>query len=156
MPRFGITRYNTYRFNSDETVTPTPVLFEEGLVSYLSTFAITLLPLKVPEDYSLPVVTYTPISVEHETNLDGVAGIATITIAFDSWSNVYSDTAEDSELLRLALDGYRGSMGEYTVLDCQLDDEHSEYHANVDDSDLGTHQRTQIYEIVYIETIPEY
>lgn len=91
------------------------MLIETALFAYLSELAglvgARVYPLKLPQKPTLPAITYQRISGPHVHSHSGISGLARPRYQFTCWAEKYADAKATAEILRLALDGYKGTMG---------------------------------------------
>ncbi len=109
-------------------------MIEDALVAYLgaqdSLIALIGTPLPVrlypdflPELAAYPAVTYFRVSTMRVHTLSGPSGFAQPRFQFSCWANTKASVVTVAEALRLALDGFRGQMGDTTVRGILSDDE---------------------------------
>src|SRR5262245_37358776 len=110
-----------------------------ALYYYLNNNGFDAKPLHVPQSYSLPVVTYTPLSRQHGIALPGSDGVARALFSLDVWSTDYNDLESTSEALRALLSGYAGFISTFEILGTFLEDQVSLYQEAATPTDLGTH-----------------
>lgn len=94
------------------------MIIEEALKSYLTGYAgLTAListrvyPLRLPESPTYPSVTYQRISAPRIHSHSGPSGLAFPRFQFDCYSPTYLGAKAVATQVRLALDGYTGTMG---------------------------------------------
>jgi hypothetical protein len=111
------------------------VVFEAGLFTYLSGYAglaalvgTRIYPLLLPQDPTLPAVTYQRISTPRLFAFEH-SFLPHATFQFDCWASDFSDAKDVAEQVRLAMDVYRGAMGAETVQACIVEDERDTYEA---------------------------
>jgi len=98
-----------------------------GLFTLLSTTStITALvgqrifPVQLPEQSVLPALTYQIIAVKASPTLTN-SGYQRWRLQFDCWGKDYADATNLRAALRLALEGYRGTLSDGTLLqDAQM------------------------------------
>ena len=103
--------------------------FEEGLFFYLDNYAglsaeidDRLYPLLLPQGATLPAVVYKRISTPRMLELEN-SFLPHPRFQFDVFAGSFPRAKAVAEQVRLALDLYRGAMGEYTVQTVIIDDE---------------------------------
>ena len=92
--------------------------------------SMRLYPDLLPEGIAYPAVTYFRVSTPRAHTLSGPSGFAQPRFQFSVWGNTKGDVIAVTEAIRLALDGFRGQMGEVLVRGILSDDEmgdHDEY-----------------------------
>ena len=91
------------------------MLIEAAIFKYLSEYTglvgKRVYPSKLPQKPTLPAITYQKISGPHVHSHGGISGLTRPRYQFTCWAEKYSDAKAIAEVLRLALDGYKGTMG---------------------------------------------
>ena len=94
------------------------MIIEEALVTYLTGYAgLTALigtrvhPLRLPETPTYGAVTYQRISAPRIQSHTGSSALAFPRFQFDCYATTYLGAKRVAEQLRLALDGFKGTMG---------------------------------------------
>lgn len=140
---------------------------EQGLFAYLSTAtAITSLvstriyPLVVPQDTSLPAITYqqTANNTDHHS-LTGTLrsdGCPRASIQLDVYATTYAACKEIADAVRTTLDGFRGMMGTVAVRGCYKRGEVDYNELPADASSPGEYRISVDFEIDYNESIPTF
>jgi hypothetical protein len=82
-----------------------------------------LYPLTLPQDPTLPAMTYQKISGFRFHDMEGASGLASPRFQFDIWSKSYLTSKNISDLLRKRLDGFRGTIGSDVIQGAFLDSE---------------------------------
>ncbi len=67
-----------------------------------------LYPLILPQDPTVPAITYQVISGHRFHSTDGASGLSTPRIQFDCWAKTYLEAEALFEALRKRLDGFQG------------------------------------------------
>ena len=93
---------------------------EQGLVTFLEAFSPAIAggrihPLVLPQNTTLPAVTYQRISGPRVRSLSGPGGKARARIQIDVWDSTYLSAKDVATQIRQALDGYKGLMGTVQV-----------------------------------------
>lgn len=103
--------------------------FEEGLFFYLDNHAglsrevdDRIYPSLLPQDPVLPAVVYHRISTPREFELQN-SFLPHPRFQFDCWAEDFQRAKAVGEQVRLALDLYKGLMGDYTVQTVIIEDE---------------------------------
>jgi hypothetical protein len=108
-------------------------MIEQGLAKYLSAHSGVksligdrLYPETAPDDPTdYPLVTYQTISDVQPMTLANAAGYGVARVQLDCWGKAgrqgYKQVKDVAEQLRLALHGYRGTMGDYFVQESRID-----------------------------------
>lgn len=138
-------------------------MVEDALYYYLSNkAAVTSLvstriyPLKAPQGASYPRITYQEVFGEHVRSLEGsTAAHGYKRIRISSWGQTYTSAKALAEVLRLALDGYRGTWNTTVIHGCLLISEVGDiYHPPQEGSDIGVYQVPFDFDVRFQESIP--
>ena len=128
-------------------------MVEDGLFSYLSTDSgITALvstrvyPLRMPQNATLPAVTFTRISGPRSHALSGPTGCGMARIQIDAWATTYASAKAVIDTVRSALDGYSGTAGSETIKSSLLQTETDFY-----EPETNVYRVSQDYFIKYEE-----
>lgn len=112
--------------------------FEEGLFTYLSTYAglaalvgTRIYPMLLPQQPTLPAVTYQRISTPRLHEFEA-SFLPHPRFQFDCWAGDFLAAKNVAEQVRLALDLYTGAMGAETVEVSIVEDERDTYEPDVD------------------------
>ena len=70
-----------------------------------------LYPLKLPQDPTVPAMTYQWVSGQRAHAADGAVGLASPRVQFDCWAQTYLEVEAMLEALRKRLDGFQGTVG---------------------------------------------
>lgn len=97
---------------SVETALYTRLTTHEGLKALIGARAY---PLRLPQEPTLPAVTYRRISGAHIQELGGPAALAQALFQVSCWGATYASAAAVATQARLALDGYVGALGSCAV-----------------------------------------
>ena len=107
--------------------------FEEGLFFYLDNHAglsmevdDRIYPSVLPQEPTLPAVVYHRISTPREFELENSL-LPHPRFQFDCWAEDFERAKAVQEQVRLALDLYKGLMGDYTVQTVIIEDEMDTY-----------------------------
>lgn len=68
-------------------------------------------PLRLPQEFELPAISYQRISAPRSKDLQGSIGHVQPRIQVDCWTESYSKLKDLAEAVRLALDRYQGNLG---------------------------------------------
>ena len=105
-------------------------------------------PLKLPQGYTLPAISFQRISTDREHVIDdGPIGWAWARFQFDMWAETYAEARQLTEAVRQALDGYNNKMGSVTVAGAFAEGERDLYEEQTE-----IYRVTQDYLIPYKET----
>lgn len=107
------------------------MIIEEALISLLKdTAGVTAIagtrgyPLQIPQDAALPAYAYQRISGPREATQEGASGFALARIQIGCQAETYAEAKALKEAIRLAVDGYQGTMGGgVTVFGCYVENE---------------------------------
>lgn len=72
-------------------------------------------PRRLPRDVTFPAIVYSRVSTARGATHDGPDGLPMPRFQFDIWGKDPDSVDAAAEQLRLAIDGYRGAMGDVTV-----------------------------------------
>ena len=67
-------------------------------------------PLKLPQRWTLPAITYQKVSGERAHCLGGPSGRARPRFQIDCWADTYSGVKDLADGVRLCLDGFKGDI----------------------------------------------
>jgi len=99
---------------------------EEGLYSYLSTFAgiVALIsdkiyPISIPQSVELPAIAYTKIAADRPRSaIGGHSGLTVTTFQISVFAETKTEESALTEQLHTALLNYKGLMGAVDVQGC--------------------------------------
>ena len=77
--------------------------------------AARLYPIILPQEPTMPAMTYQWISGTRFHSMDGASKLSGPRVQFDCWAATYLDAEALFEALRKRLDGYRGPAGSSTI-----------------------------------------
>ena len=86
-----------------------------------------LYPLKLPQDPTVPAMTFQWISGQRAHAADGAVGLASPRVQFDCWAETYLEVESVFEALRKRLDGFRGTAGASRVQGAFFETERDDY-----------------------------
>lgn len=105
-------------------------------------------PLRLPQGYTLPAISFQRISTDREHVIDdGPIGWAWARFQLDMWAETYAEVRQLAEAVRQALDGYNDEMGDVTVAGAFAEGERDLYEEQTE-----IYRVTQDYLIPYKET----
>lgn len=117
------------------------MIIEEALYSYLSGYAglsarigTRLYPLRLPENVTYDAATYQRISGPRVHSHSGASGLAAPRFQLDCYSETYLGAKNTAAQVRIALDGYKGTMGGaggVSVQSCLVQDDRDFYDADL-------------------------
>lgn len=96
--------------------------------------ACRVYPKKLPQTPTLPAVVYHRIDTPREHSQQGASELAHPRFQFDCWAETRSGAKAVADAVRLALDGFQGSMGSAPGIDVSgafAEDESDEYDDDV-------------------------
>ncbi len=142
-------------------------MIRQDIKTYLGAFAgltalvaqriyLSVIPPSETPYANLPAVVFRRANGGHEHDLDGAAGYAAPDFEFHVIGRRATDVEAICEQLRLALQGYRGTMGSSTIQRCTLEDESDDYFESETGDDVGFYRTVLRYTIGYTETIPSF
>lgn len=128
-------------------------MIEYGLVQRLEDDATVggiagdrIYPLKLPQNVTLPAITYSRVSGERGKQLAGLTGYARPTFQFDLWAQSYNSCKLLAKAVRESLDGFQGTMDSETVYRVQILNEIDDF-----EEDLIVYRTIQDYEVFHQE-----
>ena len=125
-----------------------------GITALVST---RIYPRHLPRDTTTyPVLTHQLISNIHGHVLGGAAGITTATVQVDCWGLKLSDVETLAEAVRVALQGFMGSMGSVSVHFVSIENEHDQHEAPKDASETWLYRRVIDVQVKYAESVPTF
>ena len=132
-------------------------LAEEHIFSRLSGFAgITAIvstgiyPIRIPDGQALPALTYLRVSSRRvESMLGGTTALCFARFQFDCWARKYSTAKALAEQVRLALQGYTGTVSGNTIFGVNFLNE-----VDLVDDDAQTFRTSADYLIHHNEDVP--
>ena len=68
-------------------------------------------PNEVPQGASMPAISYEQASGDREHTMDGPVGMVDASFVINCWASTYAVARELGGYVRLALDGYSGTVG---------------------------------------------
>ncbi len=68
-------------------------------------------PQVAPESAAYPFITFLVVSEVPEHHMGGAAPLTRVMMQFDVWAETHAERVDIAEVLRNALDGFRGDMG---------------------------------------------
>ncbi len=105
-------------------------------------------PMRLPQGYSLPAVSYQRISAERRHELStGPIGWAFTRFQFDCWAGSYSDLRDLAEAVRKCLDGFSGTVDGTHVGGIYIEGERETF-----EEDVEIYRVTMDFLIPYKET----
>jgi len=129
----------------------THLLTKVGVTNHVST---RIYVGQVPQRADLPFVTISRISHGHEHHLGKSSAFARADFQIDSYAFTAKQVDQVSEAIRLAIDGFTGSMNNVQVNDCFLTDESDEFIQPTDRSERVKYRNRSDFTIWHRETVP--
>lgn len=80
-------------------------------------------PNYVPQNAAMPAVTYQRISGPRDHTFDGPSGLVQSRYQLNSWGATYGDMESVADAVRIAMDGFTGSVGGRVIQNIETDDE---------------------------------
>jgi len=105
-------------------------------------------PQYIAEDAAYPAIVYQKISVARQPNLFTPTDLVSSRIQCDVWDNSYSKSQNLFNLVRQALNGYRGIFSGFEIKSCVLDSQRDLY-----DPVLKTHRVSGDFIIFHDEVV---
>lgn len=123
------------------------------LVGFLETLSSAasdrIYPMVLPQAPAYPAITYEQVSGVREVSLCGPTGRTKPRISISSWARHYGDAHELADEIRVALQGFRGTMGSTQIDDVKLDNEVDLFEQEA--GTKGVHRVVQDYIISFVE-----
>jgi len=101
------------------------VLLNDATVS--AAIGTKVFPVLAPADVELPFITYRRAAIEREQTLGLPMGVPRVTIDFVVYALTYEAAREAADAVRLALDGYSGTVDTVTVRQTSLENESDDF-----------------------------
>lgn len=112
---------------------------------------------QLPHGQAFPLcLVYRRATGGHKHDLDGAAGFAAPLFDLDVWGEDSVEVETLGELVREALQGFRGTMGADTIQRLTLDDEQDFFYPATSANDVGRYLIRYRYTIGYRESIPTF
>lgn len=80
-------------------------------------------PNYVPQGAAVPAVTYQRISGPRDHTFDGPSGLVKSRYQLNSWADTYGDMESVADAVRIAMDGFSGTIGGRVIQNIESDDE---------------------------------
>ena len=117
-------------------------------------------PGLAPESATFPYIVYERISSDHWHDMGGSSGMCVASFQIDVVAETYSNAKAVSELVRLAIDGYRGTKTvgtnscviRYILIDREMDG----YVNPTQGKDVGWYRSTNIVDMCFQESEPTF
>ena len=126
---------------------------ENALYSRLSGHAglsalvgVRVYPLRLPQDTTLPAVTYTRVGTRRLRAMGSDPGLARARFQVAAWAATFAAGRDAGEQIRAALQRWRGTLEGVVVQDSFFETE-----VDVYEPDTETYQRTLNFEIIHEE-----
>ncbi len=107
-----------------------------------------LYPLTLPQNPTLPAMTYQRISGERVHTADGAHGLNRARIQFDAWATTYLVAESVFEALRKRLDAFRGAAGASIIQGAFVDSERDLY-----ESEPKLYRNTSDFDVWHNEAV---
>lgn len=128
--------------------------FLTGKTAITTLVSTRVYPQMLPQNATLPAITWHCYGVESEYQLDGATGWAIASYQIDIWANTLASATAIGEAVRNALQGYSGKIGNDTVHVVLLQNQILLYEAPARSDDQPIHHCAQQYRIIYPESLP--
>lgn len=136
---------------------------ETAFFSYTSTKAsiIALVGTRIyasvaPSAPTYPYITFQVISNNPEHYMQGASGITSVQLQVDAWAFLVSEQQAISEVLRNALDGFKGLMGTelLDIRKCFLENRNTFEEPDKQGKNLPVHRASLDFTIWHVESLP--
>jgi hypothetical protein len=119
-------------------------------------YGVKVRPLYAPTDMDVPFITFRRSSTDRDYNTNKQDGLPRVAFEINVWDDDYPRLMTVSEQVRLAIDGYRVTTGDYMVRRAFIEDE-----SDISEpADWGFEQesygRQFVLVVVHTETVPDY
>jgi hypothetical protein len=136
---------------SPESVVYTRLTTRPTLAMYVG---FQVYPVAVPKGAEFPFIVYRRANISRESSLSGPLFRPEVNIQIASWAMTYDGARVVADEVRLALDGYTGSLAGVTIHDMRLVSETDDY---LDPSAVGAqlppaYETRQLYQIRWTES----
>jgi hypothetical protein len=105
---------------------------------------------------SQPRLALSQIAGDHSHHMKAAAGTVIGRVQITAFASTSLAASNLAELVRLAIDGFRGGIDDVEIGTCHLVDERSFYHPPQDGSDKGTFDCQSDYVVNWYVTIPTF
>lgn len=117
-------------------------------------------PQFAPQDAKTPYIVYSRVSGSHQNHMLLPSGLAAATVQIDVISGSYAEMREVAELVRLALDGFRGVVtgiaGALEIPRIFLTDERDQLSNPSGGRETGRHWHSMDFEVWHKEEVPTF
>ena len=113
-------------------------------------------PDRTPQDTALPKIVFTTISQGRAPNTSGASGVTNPRIQIDCWADSNAGAFALADAVRLALDGYRGTVASVVIRSCFLDSERKAIVEPRDGGEQRIYGRSLDFNIWHLETVPTF
>lgn len=136
-------------------------MIEDGLHEHLrndpGVYAVVnarIYPLVAPQQAAKPHITYQRVGTDYNRSLSGPTGMDRGTFQVDCWATTQRAARQLADLVRLAIDNNRGTMGNHNVQVCKVTNliDNWQFVAEGGESIIG--RVTMTLDIVYAEQVP--
>ena len=114
---------------------------------------VRIYPQELPQEADLPAIVYERTANDHLRSNDGATGIVNATYELTAWGDGFPDARLLADAVRLALDGYSGTVGSVKIGFILLENELDVLEESLLDERRRCGVRQQ-YTVSYDETIP--
>jgi len=108
--------------------------------------ASRIYPVVMPEDPTLPAITYQRIDGPRETSLDLDSSLAHPRIQVSAWGNAYADVKNAADAVREALNGFSGTIAGFTIQGIVIESDNDLY-----DPQTRTYHVATDFEVWHLE-----
>lgn len=101
-----------------------------------------------------PYAVYQRIDAQHEHHLGGASGLCAARIQWDVYADGHAAAASIGDLLREALDGWRGTQSGVVIQQCHLKQDQTEFVEQPTGGKQTLRRVSHDYQVWYTETVP--
>ena len=113
-------------------------------------------PMQAPQDTAYPLIVFSTIVELRAPTLAGASGAVNPKIQVDCWAESNEDADSLSDAVRLALDGYRGTVGSVVIRACALGLRHDGIVEPRDGTENRVFGRNMEFDVWHTETVPTF
>ena len=124
-----------------------------GVTAEVST---RIYPSRAPQGAARPYLTMHRVSMPHEHHMTGAAGLTRPRVQISAWADRADQAESAAEAVRVALQGFTGTVSTVKIRQCHLDSQRDAYDPPADSGDVGRHAVHNDYMIWHTESKPSF